>query len=152
MHAAETDPTTTSTATRAADLASEVELSLLLTIPSMQVEDLRVYNRLFAPDWDLTLLGGTGTVSGRFEVTPRQLTLDLDLASDDAGLRHGDYQRQHGPVAATARPGGRPFIALLADERGRQAWFDDMLEMQNLAGPSVSVGRRRAGDHRRRAC
>jgi hypothetical protein len=28
----------------------------------------------------------------------------------------------------------RPFIALLADERGQQAWFDDMLEMQNLAG------------------
>ncbi len=92
LHAAETDPTTTSTATRAADLASEVELSLLLTIPSMQVDDLRVYNRLFAPDWGLTLLGGTGTVSGRFEVTPRQLTLDLDLASDDAGLRHGDYR------------------------------------------------------------
>lgn len=92
LHAAETDPTTTSTATRAADLASEVELSLRLTIPSMQVQDLRVYNRLFAPDWNLTLLGGTGTVSGHFEVTPRQLTLALDLASDDAGLRHGDYR------------------------------------------------------------
>jgi hypothetical protein len=92
LHAAEVDPTTTSTATRAVDLAAEVELSLLLSIPSMQVDDLRVYNRLFAPDWGLSLLGGTGTVSGRFEVTPRQLTLDLDLASDDAGLRHGDYR------------------------------------------------------------
>ena len=58
----------------------------------MQVDDLRVYSRLFAPDWGLTLLGGTGTVSGRFEVTPRQLALDLDLASDDTGLRHGDYR------------------------------------------------------------
>lgn len=92
LHAAEVDPTTTSTAKHVEELASEVRLSFLLTIPSMQAPDLAVYSRLFPRDWDLHLLGGTGTVSGTLEVTPERLSLDLDLASDDADLRYQRYQ------------------------------------------------------------
>jgi hypothetical protein len=42
LHAAETDPATTSTAKRAEELLSEVDLKLALEIPSMQVSDLAV--------------------------------------------------------------------------------------------------------------
>lgn len=91
LHAAETDPTTTSTAERIEELVSEVRLSFLLTIPSMQTPNLAVYNRLFPRDWDLQLLSGAGTVNGTLEVTPEQLSLNLDLASDDADLRYQQY-------------------------------------------------------------
>ncbi len=91
LHAAETDPTTTSTAVRAEDLLSEVELTLLLTVPSMEVADLAVYNRLFPEGWDLELLGGAGTVSGKVEVTSKTLSLDMDLASNRADLRYKHY-------------------------------------------------------------
>jgi len=91
LHAAETDPTTTSTAVRAEELLSEVELTLLLTIPSMEVADLAVYNRLFPDRWDLELLGGAGTVSGKVEVTSKTLSLDMDLASNRADLRYKHY-------------------------------------------------------------
>lgn len=90
LHAAEVDPTTTSTAERVEELASEVELRFKLDIPSMQVPDLAVYSRLFPEDWDLALLGGTGTVAGALEVSADRLALNLDLASDGADLRYGD--------------------------------------------------------------
>ncbi|WP_373508632.1 hypothetical protein [Thiocapsa sp.] len=90
LHAAEVDPTTTSTAERVEELASEVELRFKLDIPSMQVPDLAVYSRLFPEDWDLALLGGTGTVAGALEVSADRLSLNLDLASDDADLRYRD--------------------------------------------------------------
>lgn len=92
LHAAETDPSTTSTAVRAEELLSEVELKLSLTIPSMQVADLSAYNRLFPKEWDLEFSGGTGTLSGEIEATPEILSVSLDLGSDEAGLRYKDYQ------------------------------------------------------------
>lgn len=91
LHAAEVDPTTTSTATSADELVDEVLLKFVMTIPSMQVDDLAVYSRLFPADWDLALLGGTGTVSGAVEATEETLSLHLDLASDDADLRFAGY-------------------------------------------------------------
>jgi hypothetical protein len=91
LHAAEVDPTTTSTATDPRELPAEVEMRLLMAIPSMDVADISVYNRLFPDTWDLTLLGGTGTVSGTFDVNEDDLTLHLDLASDDADLRLAGY-------------------------------------------------------------
>ena len=91
LHAAETDPTTTSSAVKAEELLSEVELNLLLRIPSMQVADLAVYNRLFPDSWGLELLGGTGTVSGQIEVASELLSLNLELASDNADLRYRDH-------------------------------------------------------------
>ncbi|CRI63816.1 exported hypothetical protein [Thiocapsa sp. KS1] len=90
LHAAEVDPTTTSTAERVEELASEVELRFKLDIPSMQVPDLAVYSRLFPEEWDLALLGGTGTVAGALKVSADRLSLNLDLASDDADLRYRD--------------------------------------------------------------
>ncbi|MEA3277218.1 MAG: hypothetical protein U9Q81_18410 [Pseudomonadota bacterium] len=92
LHAAETDPTTTSSAKRAEELLSEVDLKLTLTIPSMQVADLAVYNRLLPDKWGLRLLGGAGTVSGRLAIASNALSLDLDLGSDEADLRYRDYR------------------------------------------------------------
>ena len=91
LHAAETDPTTTSSAERAEELLSEVDLKLTLTIPSMQVADLAVYNRLLPDKWGLRLLGGAGTVSGRLAMSSEALSLDLDLGSDEADLRYRNY-------------------------------------------------------------
>jgi hypothetical protein len=91
LHAAEVDPTTTSTAERVEELVSEVELGFKLDIPLMQVPDLAVYSRLFPEDWDLALLGGTGTVAGALEVSANRFSLNLDLASDDADLRYRDH-------------------------------------------------------------
>ena len=92
LHAEETDPTTTSTATRAQDLAAEVLLKLVLDIPSMQVADLAVYDRLFPEQWNLSLLGGSGEVSSRIEVTADALSLDLDLTSDEARMRYATHE------------------------------------------------------------
>ncbi|UHD17876.1 hypothetical protein [Thiocapsa bogorovii] len=92
LHAAEVDPTTTSTAERVQDLVSEVELGFKLDIPSMEAPDLAVYSRLFPEDWDLALLGGTGTVAGALEASGDRLSLNLDLASEEADLRYRDYQ------------------------------------------------------------
>jgi hypothetical protein len=91
LHVSETDPGTTSTATEIQELANEVELGFSLEVPGMRVEDLSVYNRLIPDAWDLTLLGGTGTVQVLFEVTSEALSLELDLASDEAALRYADY-------------------------------------------------------------
>jgi hypothetical protein len=91
LHAAEVDPTTTSTATTANALAAEVVLRFVMSIPSMRVDDLAVYNRLFPESWDAALLGGTGTLNGAVEVTEETLSLHFDLASDEAHLRLGSY-------------------------------------------------------------
>ena len=91
LHAAEVDPTTTSTAKQIAELQSEVTLSFRLDIPSMRVDDLSVYNRLFPETWSLALLGGSGTVSGLLEVAEERLSLRLDLASEHADLKVADY-------------------------------------------------------------
>ena len=83
-------------------------LDFTLTIPSMQVDDIAVYNRLFPDKWDMELLGGSGSLSGRFAVNAKTLHLDLDLASDDASLRLAGYPRRWGPARATARGGREP--------------------------------------------
>ena len=92
LHVAEVDPTTTSTAQAPEELLDEIALDFTLTIPSMQVDDIAVYNRLFPDKWDMELLGGTGSLSGRFAVNAETLHLDLDLASDDASLRLAGYR------------------------------------------------------------
>jgi hypothetical protein len=91
LHAAEADPTTTSTATLPQALASEVFFRFVLSIPSMEVADLAVYDRLFPETWDVALLGGAGRVSGDLEVTEEALSLDLELVSDEADLRLAGY-------------------------------------------------------------
>lgn len=91
VQAAEVDPTTTSTAKQVEELAAEVTLQFKLDIPSMEVPDLSVYSRLFPQDWDLSLLGGSGTLAGALEITSEELSLELDLASDEAELRYQDY-------------------------------------------------------------
>jgi hypothetical protein len=92
LHVSETDPSTTSTATEIEALAQEVEIGFRLEVPGMRVDDLSVYNRLLPNTWDLALLGGSGLLHALFEVTPERLSLELDLASDEADLRYADYR------------------------------------------------------------
>lgn len=91
LHVSETDPSTTSTATKVEELANEVELGFSLEVPRMRVDDLSVYNRLIPEAWDLSLLGGAGTLHAQVEITPDTMSLSLDLASDEADLRYADY-------------------------------------------------------------
>lgn len=141
LHAAETDPTTTSTAERVEELASEVRLSLLLTIPSMQAPDLAVYSRLFPKGWDLHLLGGTGTVSGALEITPEQLALNLDLASDDADLR---YRNNHARTDLLLE-----LRALVDDGDGPRLHLDGTTLRVEDAALSVGDNRGAAGSRHR---
>ncbi len=67
------------------------EIKLTLTIPAMEVPDLSIYNRLFPDEWQMRLLGGSGRVSGRVEVAPETMNIELDLASDKAQLGYRDY-------------------------------------------------------------
>lgn len=67
------------------------EIKLTLTIPVMEVPELSVYNRLLPEEWRIRLLGGTGRVSGRVEMAPEAMKIDLDLASDKAHLGYEDY-------------------------------------------------------------
>jgi hypothetical protein len=90
LHVAEVDPNTTSTATKAEDLAAEVMLQFHLDLPAMTVADISAYNRLLPPTWDIALLGGVGSVNGRLTATDEQLTLNLNLAADDVDLQLGN--------------------------------------------------------------
>jgi hypothetical protein len=92
LHVAETDPTTTSTAREAAALIDEVYLALTLNIPVMQAQDLAVYNALLPAKWGLGLLGGSGEIHGRVELTDETLSLALDLSSDEAQVRYQDQK------------------------------------------------------------
>lgn len=128
LRAAEKDPNTTSDAQAAPELLEDVDLSFRLTIPSMQVEDLRVYNRLFPDDWDLHLLGGTGTLSGVLELDSEAMSLEFDLASDEADLRLADSHATTDLLlqlrAAVASRGGSQDSATL-DMTGTLLRLDD---------------------------
>jgi hypothetical protein len=128
MHAAEVDPTTTSTAEHTDDLLDELDLGFTLTIPSVRVDDIAVYNRLFPAKWDMELLGGKGSLSGRFAVTRDNLDLDLDLTSDDAELRLAGYHAGADLLlklraAVTSRGAGHDTAML--DMTGTEVRLDD---------------------------
>jgi hypothetical protein len=140
LHVAEVDPTTTSTATKADELAAEVFLRFGLTIPSMRVDDLAVYNRLFPDTWDLTLLGGTGEVNGTVDVTEEKLSLQLDLASDDADLRLGGYHATTDlllQLRATVASGGAEAESAELDLTGTRLQVTDarLDEVGDVDGP-----------------
>jgi hypothetical protein len=144
LNVAEKDPTTTSDAEAVADLADELDLAFKLTIPSMEVSDLSVYNRVFPEEWRMRLLGGTGTLSGDLEINADTLLLSFDLASDEADLRMADYHATtdfllqlravftdaaHSHESATLDLDGTLFrltdaqLAAISDDDGRaQAW------------------------------
>ncbi len=92
LHAAEVDPNTTSTADQAAEMIDEVDLALTLSIPTMQAPDLSVYQGLLPAKWGLGLLGGSGEVQGRLELTDDVLQLTLDLTSDEARVEYASYR------------------------------------------------------------
>ncbi|MGB4333330.1 MAG: hypothetical protein WBJ41_00585 [Chromatiaceae bacterium] len=72
--------------------AGKPDLNLTLTLPAMEVPDLRVYNRLLPAEWGMRLLGGSGRVNGQVVVAPETMRFELDLASDQAHLSYRDYQ------------------------------------------------------------
>jgi hypothetical protein len=72
------------------DAATGSDRRLRMTIPTMTVPDLGVYNRLLPEKWGLRLLGGEGEVAGGLEINERSATLELDLSSDEAEVRFED--------------------------------------------------------------
>jgi hypothetical protein len=61
--------------------------SLTLTVPSVAVPDLRVYQRYLPEKWGVVLNGGDGRLEGRAEYSAVALRAELDLASEDADIR-----------------------------------------------------------------
>lgn len=60
---------------------------LAVTIPSVKVPDLRLYQRYIPTKWDAELRGGRGALQGEVEYGPAQMRAELYLASGDAKLR-----------------------------------------------------------------
>ncbi len=60
---------------------------LAVTIPSVQVPDLRLYQRFIPAKWDLRHQGRTGRTAGRSQGKRSQMNAELYLASGDAELR-----------------------------------------------------------------
>lgn len=74
------------------EAAADDALRLTMDIPSMQVPDLRVYQRLLPEKWGIAVLGGQGALSGHAEISHKSLELDFQLTSDDADLRYRNHR------------------------------------------------------------
>jgi hypothetical protein len=72
------------------DAAAGTDRRLRMTISSMTVPDLGVYNRLLPEKWGVQLLGVQGEIAGGLMVNERSATLELDLSSDEAEVRFED--------------------------------------------------------------
>jgi len=78
-------------AARPGSEGTATDAHLIFAIPSVEVPDLAAYHRLLPDKWGLALLGGAGTLKARMVITSQVLSLDIDLASDEADVRVGDY-------------------------------------------------------------
>jgi len=65
---------------------------LALTIPAVEVPDLRVYQRYLPDKWGVALVGGQGSLSGKAAYSDRSVTGELDLTSSNADLAVKDYR------------------------------------------------------------
>jgi hypothetical protein len=65
---------------------------LAVTIPSVEVEDLRVYQRYLPDKWGVALLGGRGNLQGEAEFSASAMSAELSLKSEDADIRVKDYR------------------------------------------------------------
>jgi hypothetical protein len=65
---------------------------LTLTIPSVVVPDLRLYQRYLPDKWGVALKGGEGSLQGHAEYSPSTLIAELSLLSDNADLAVRDFR------------------------------------------------------------
>ncbi len=65
---------------------------LKVSIPSVKVPDLALYQRYMPPLWSLILYGGEGELQGQAELTRSGFGGDLKLASTEADVGLKDYQ------------------------------------------------------------
>lgn len=65
----------------------KADAQLTLSVPSVRVQDLSLYNALIPEKWGVDLVGGQGELSGRLIVGRRVLVMELDLSSDASDVR-----------------------------------------------------------------
>jgi len=65
---------------------------LAVTIPSVQVSDLRAYQRYLPDKWPVELKGGHGSLHGHAEYSASDLSAVLNLVSEDADILVKDYR------------------------------------------------------------
>lgn len=65
--------------------------SLSVQIPSVEVPDLRLYQRYLPESWDVEIMGGQGSLQGHAEYTPSEMRSSLKLTSDEAELQVKDF-------------------------------------------------------------
>ncbi len=69
------------------ELTEEVPRSVNMTLPSVSVPDISVYQRYLPDEWNAQLVGGAGSLEGHAAMSAGALDLDLTLRSEDAKLR-----------------------------------------------------------------
>jgi hypothetical protein len=65
----------------------KADVQLTLSVPSMRVQDLALYDALIPEKWGVELIGGLGEMSGRLVVGRQALVMELDLSSDETDVR-----------------------------------------------------------------
>jgi len=68
----------------------KAEAQLTLSVPSMRVQDIALYNALIPTKWGVELMGGQGELSGRLVVGRQALVMELNLGSDETDVRFED--------------------------------------------------------------
>jgi hypothetical protein len=63
-----------------------------VTIPSVEVPDLRVYQRYLPGKWRVVLMGGQGSLTGTAAYSERAVAGELSLTSSNADLAVKDYR------------------------------------------------------------
>jgi hypothetical protein len=66
--------------------------SLAVIIPSVQVPDLRLYQRYIPAKWDVELQGGQGALQGEAKYSASEMSAEFYLASGDTDLRLKDFR------------------------------------------------------------
>jgi len=65
---------------------------LSISIPSVEVENLKVYQRYLPDKWGVSLLGGKGRLQGEAELSASAMSAELTLKSEEADLSVKDYR------------------------------------------------------------
>jgi hypothetical protein len=69
------------------ELREEVPRSVNMTLPSVSVPDISVYQRYLPDEWNAELIGGTGSLEGHVAMSRGALDTELTLRSKDAKVR-----------------------------------------------------------------
>lgn len=61
-----------------------------LDIPEMMISDLTAYQRFLPDKWRVALLGGSGSIAGKADLSADKLDADLTIRSEDANVKFKD--------------------------------------------------------------